>query len=149
MNTTPEKKITLPLRIFLKYLWGYRESSVLEETEIAEMISEIDKDESFCHVQFSDFNGAELEQPKIWQTKEWKTCYLKWQMDKKRADEERHEANLLSENTERIARAMARSAEMDFNNPDIHDTFMTLARKVAKTKSQEKAGRFGVKLDLE
>ncbi len=145
MNTQ-EKKITLPLRVFLKHFLSYKDKRPIEP-EYAELIATLDADETFCHVQFEDFDGREIENPLIWDIKDWKTCYLKWQMDKKRQASERHEANLLTENTERLAKQMAKTAGI--SDPEMMETFRKLARKIARTKSQEKASLWDTKLDLD
>jgi hypothetical protein len=142
---SPEKKkITVEFSEFLSILIGSFDRASVKQN-IAELIAAIDKDENFCHVQFTDFDSTEkLERPIVWWIREWKTCYRKYLIDKERAQKARKEANLLTENTNRLVKAMAAKAGI------VEDTdilFRKLALKIAKIQADKAAEQFNVKLD--
>lgn len=140
-----EETITLPLKRFLfRYLLG----SVLDRIKVhpndAFVIAALDPEEKYVHVQFNSLVGEELEEPSIWLIKEWKTFYLKYQLDKERSERERKEACRNTENTALLLKAMIRETGLTENAAEI---FGRVARKNALGKSDEVAKAFGIKFD--
>lgn len=140
-----DDNITLPLSDYLNDLLGTLENGVPRKAVSmmkALLIDAKDK-ERRVHVQFESFDGNKLEYPVVWRLREWKSSYGKYQADKKRQARERLEANLTTENTDKLVKAMMQSSGL--NDPAI---FRSLARKVAARKEQIAADLFKVKIEL-
>ena len=99
-------KFTLSLPKFLFYLIKSNDKMPLDLLD-AQIIAELDKSEQYCHVQFSDLKTGEIfNRPFVWYIKDWRSSYLKYQLDKERANKERKEANLLTENRDLVLKAL-------------------------------------------
>lgn len=145
-NTGPQ--FTLPLSRFIRYLIKSAERSTVDLMD-AELIKELDKDEQYCHVQFTDlYTNAMLPKPIVWYIKDWRSSYLKYQLDKAKSEKERRESCLLRENRERVLQALLKN--LDINDPSIIDPKILndLALKIAKIKDDSVASKtLGVKID--
>jgi len=135
-----EKNITLPLKKWLRYTLGSFPRADVDNDD-ALLISDIDSDEEFCHVEFpSKENG--LRVPRVWWINEWKSTYARYLIEKDRAEKQRKAWCLQQENAARIRKAMALKFGLD------QDTVMAVAARIAAKKDQNKADFLGVILDL-
>lgn len=126
------KNITRPVSKYGGLIIGHKEwgSSDMED---ALLISAIDHDEQFFHVQFESLeDGSKFDYPHIWYIKAWKTYHLKVQLDKEKQRQQRKEWNLQTENTTLLMRSLAKKYGIE--DPEI---LRGLAHKLAKRKSQE------------
>lgn len=140
-----EKKITRPLSKYISLIIGYREWGPAD-MEDALLISEIDKDEQYCHVQFTSLDDdTPFDNPHVWHIKAWKTYHLKVQLDKAKQMQIRKELNLVTENTSLVMRSLAKKYGIE----DV-EILRGLAYKIAKNKKQEALELLEVttKLDL-
>jgi len=140
-----EKKITRPLSKYLWYVIRTREWGPVD-MEDALLISEIDKDETLCHVQFESMeDNSKFEYPHVWYIKEWKTYHLKMQLDKAKQMQQRKEWNLQAENTELLMRSLAKKYGIEDR-----EVLRGLASRIAKSKRQEIVDKLEVaaKLDM-
>lgn len=142
-----ETLFSLPLRRFLeRYLFHAPNMDAVPPIYIdaidAEVIAAIDPTEQFIHIEWKDLDtGEPHKEPKIWWINAWRTSYRKWTLDKEKKAKERKEANLLVENTDRIAKAMAKEWGLD------KEQCRGLAYKIAKAKHDEAASKIGVIID--
>ena len=145
-DSTP--KFTLSLSRFLFYLIRSNDRMPIDLMD-AQIIAELDKNEQFCHVQFSDLRSGEVfTKPIVWYIKEWKSYYLKLQLDKERSIRERKEANLLTENRDLVLKALANKLGLDINDPDNYKMLKNLALKIAQVKDDSVASKtLGITID--
>lgn len=141
MNEPKDKTITLLLRKFLRYSYLNTFDKMYIDTDDAILFQAADKDESFIHVEFpSEENG--LQHPRLWNIRDWRTHHEEYVRKKKQYAADRLEANLLTENTDKVARAIARKFGLPIEYVQV------AARKIASKKSIEAAAQFSVELDL-
>lgn len=148
-NNSPNKllsnvpQFTCDLPKFMRYVIRTQENTPIDILD-AEIISKLDPKEEYCHVQFLDRNNNKMERPLLWYIKAWKSDYLKWKLDKERADRERKEANIFKENVELVIKACMKSTGI--NDPDV---FRGLAINIAKTKKQDNEATKALKIKLD
>lgn len=108
----------------------------------AEYIKIVDAKEEYVHVQEFEMDGiTPLKQPLVWWINSWRSCFLKYQLDKARYAAERKEANLLVENRDRVAKAMAKEYGLT------EDIFKGIALKIAKKKIDKAAEHYKTTID--
>ena len=141
-------KFTLSLPKFLFYLIKSNDKMPLDLID-AQIIAELDKSEQYCHVQFSDLKTGEIfNRPFVWYIKDWRSSYLKYQLDKERANKERKEANLLTENRDLVLKALANKLGLNLNDPDNYKLLKDMALKIAKVKDDSVASKtLGITID--
>jgi len=139
-----EKKITIPLSKYIQHIIRYAEWGPVN-MEDALLISEIDKEESICHVQFESLEDGEVFiHPHVWYIKCWKTYHIKNQLDKAKQAQQRKEWNLLAENTTLLMKSLAKQYGID--DPEI---LRGIATKMAKSKNQSIVDSLGIKTKLD
>lgn len=118
------KKITLSLKLYLDDTIAHNPNRKFDKT-IAKLISLIDNDEQFVHVQFHKLEhlsnldwqhvddpfkvileGSELDEPLVWWIKAWRTEYPKYVKEKVKAAQDRITANKQSEAITLVAKAL-------------------------------------------
>jgi len=140
-----DRTITLPIG---EYLVDFLGSFDRKQTTIAkaQLIKSIDDSDFFVHVQMHELDdkATPLTEPVIWWIKDWNTYYLNWKFKKEKFARDRKEANLVTENTSRLMRAMCREAGLP---PEDVEMFRKLAEKISIKKDDRGAETFKVKLD--
>lgn len=126
MNNSEEshsKSITLNLKYFLEHHCLKEQDSIPVPLLTAQLISAIDSDEQFVHVQFTALSqlnnydcknppssaqlvGEPLNNPIVWWKSAWEIYYPRIVRDKINSFNERKKNNVNSENIERIARKL-------------------------------------------
>lgn len=148
MNTSTPKELTITLSLY-RFLERYLLRSpnkdaappVTIDSLDAEVIRAIDKQEKYCHIQYETLAGDPLDEPRLWWINSWKTTYTRWQLDKERSARERKEANLLTENTQRLKRAMSLKYGLE------EEMFDRISRKIAKQQIDKAANIYNVTID--
>lgn len=140
MNSTHDKTITLLLRHFLKYSYLNTYDKITIDLDDAYLFQAADKEEQFIHVEIPSADNG-LEHPRLWNIRDWRTHYEEYIRKKKQYEHDRKEANLLTENTERLSRAIAKK----FGLPV--EFVRASAYKIAKKKDDCAASNFDVKID--
>ena len=141
-------RFTLSLPKFLFYLIKSNDKMPLDLLE-AQNRAEHDKNEQDGHVQVSDLKTGEVcDRPFVWHIKDWKSSYLKYQLDKERANKERKEANLLTENRDLVLKALANKLGLNINDPDNYKLLKDMALKIARVKNDSVASKtLGITID--
>lgn len=135
-------QFTCDLPKFMRYVLRHWENTPIDLID-AEIIAQLDPKEEYCHIQFNDKLGNKLSMPLLWYIKAWKSDYLKWKLDKERADRERREANIFKENVQLVINACMKNSGI--NDPEV---FKGLAYNIVKAKEDSVAtNSLKIKLD--
>jgi hypothetical protein len=147
-----KENISFNFKRLCKYLLRYSTSledlkdKVEIETEDALLLRAFDYSEQYIHVQFHDLETEKpLKMPLLWQIHEWKTYHHKVMMDKKKADRERRQRCIVTENIELVCKILCR--QNDFTYPEDSYIYRPLATKIAVEKNKVLAAKFGITLD--
>jgi|ERR1041385_9154137 hypothetical protein len=149
-------RITLPLTDYLEDLLGPTDSGIERKSvkyTTALILDKLAKRQNpqFAHVQFTTFEGEQLERPKVWRIKAYRESFLKWQLDKRRAEKERKEANICTENSTRVQRKLIESATklgLNVDDPILQNCFVAMANKIAKRKNIKAAQKLNAYFEV-
>lgn len=134
----PKQQITLP---FVKYitqvltLFDHRDV----DSDLALIISEIDKDKSFCHVEFPDSHNT-LSSPRLWDIKAWRVSQEKHERAKKLAEQTRLEIDNYRSNVHMLAEYL-----MSITGSSLDDS-MELAQQKLRNSPADTYHAIGLKL---
>jgi len=142
----PEKNIILPIRRLMEeYIIGEPNidgARARQINPIDAVVIEASKT-GFAVIQWNDIEtGQKLDKPLLWWKNAWDKVYFNHVRKKQKEAEDRKEWNLLSENTTRIARAMAKKYGIEDA-----EVFRVAAYKISKQKLEKVAETMGSKLD--
>lgn len=130
------KRITLELSTFLSILWGSRDIAH-PDIDLANLISALDNDEQFCHVQFPD-DENKLTVTQVWRIKTWKESEERRKLEKIKSDE-----RVTLWNTKKLLiEEIAAGVESQLGMPEADA--MEKARQILEKPSVNMAKMFGV-----
>lgn len=137
--TIDPPNFTLPLPRFIRYhLAGFDKIEIDEADAI--VISELDKQELYCHIQFPDSDNG-LSKPLLWNKIAWMNDVERITKLREKCARERRESNLAYENAKRIAYQMMKQTNLTF------DEVYPVALKIARKKLDKAAETFNVTLE--
>lgn len=143
--SVPTKKITLDLREYLDDLLGSADKIAVKISK-AILIKEIDKDETYVHVD-EPFIDKETGETKalVWRINEWRTDYRRFLNLKAESEKRRQQYWLDASNTDTVALELARLCGIK-DKSIMQSVAKELVNKKA-TDAIEKLGLRGLKLD--
>ena len=140
VNPPKQKNITMPLNKWLRYVLGSFPRADISP-EDAELISLIDSDEQFCHIELPNKENC-LRIPRVWYINEWKSCYTRYCAEKQKSEERRKAWCIHKENTARIQRALCIKLGLE---PEV---VLGIATRIAAKRDVSKCTYLGVTLDM-
>lgn len=114
-NTPPaELKITVPLKLYLHRVFAgdcFEKMSITNEEAL--IISTLDKQEFYCHIEMPPGVLDNITMPRIWTRRGWNESYNKWTADKARSAQQRRIACVFSENRARVVKHLQEMSGLD------------------------------------
>lgn len=124
----------------IRYLIGEFKFAYIDYDD-AIVLGSLDEREEYIHVELPDKENA-LKCPKVWKKRDWMEYDARVQSLRAKSARERLEANLRTENTQRLTVAMSRKLDLP------RELVYAAASKICAFKLVEAARQFGVELEL-
>jgi hypothetical protein len=105
--------VQIPLDRLLKYIIGPLDRAPVDLID-GQLLSMVDHEERFIHVQFVDLKtGEKLEKPIVWNKKDWKATYAEHLRQKQNSELRRSSALKQSENIQNVMKKLMVSYHLD------------------------------------